>query len=119
MCGLSTLPVAAYATQVSVNYDDSMKCASLYSYLSDEAEDDAAIDKYIDLSNGWFDAAVARDGTPDGSRAQDDFEQIAERFVATIDGMKSKKAAKAFLASEEQICAGKQALIAGEFSPAN
>ena len=65
--GLSTLPATAYAVDASVSYDDSMKCSSLYSYLSEQTEDEDAIDQFINMSNGWFNAAVMRDGTEDGS----------------------------------------------------
>lgn len=116
--GLSTLPVAAYAVDSSISYDESMKCSSLYSYLSDESDDDDAIDRYIGLSNSWFDAAIARDGTEDGSRAQNEFDTAVETFFAAVDAMKNKKEVKSFLASEQQICTGKQAQIADEFEDA-
>lgn len=113
--GLSTLPVVGFAQSELVSFEDSMKCATVFTYLSDEEEDEAKADAYYDQAFAWSKIAGLRDGTTDASRAESEADAMLDQFVAKMDAMKNKKAAKSFLTSEVEACSAKQAMIASEF----
>ena len=66
------VPVQAQAE--GVGYDDAIECGALYSFLASSLEGQPGEGFLVDLAARWVVLAMDRDGTDDGSRAQDELE---------------------------------------------
>jgi len=84
MLMLTASPLAANGEVVG--YEDAIECSALFTYIS-ALNDEGPDQDLIDLSAKWLVLAMDRDGTSDGSRAEEELGPRVELLAEEIEDM--------------------------------
>lgn len=101
----------------AVNYDDTMQCSALYTFLGAIAETGEETVYLLDVAARWLVLAMVRDGTADGSVAGAALEPMVEALMGELDGMGEDEAAiDEFLDAGIEYCEVTKEAVAEEFA---
>lgn len=113
------LSAPANAVQDSVEYDDALKCSALYSILAGSIEGEPEEEALIETASRWLVVAMNRDGTEDGSRADQELEGKAFELLEKLESFgDDEDQMTAFLEFGVNWCDEKQAVVIDEFDAA-
>ena len=120
--GLSAIALLASSVALAeeeaegVNYDISMRCSSLYTFLAGSVEGEPEEEGLLDTAARWLVLAMDRDGTEDGSKAESELEEMVDRLMAHLDIMgDDEDEIEGFLTEGVDFCAAQQETVQDEF----
>ena len=112
--GLLAAPVPSQAEDDGeVSFDSAMQCSALFTYIAAIEEGGDDTEDMLDLSTRWLVVAMARDGTEDGSVAQESLEPLVDQLIDEVAAMDASDAEQ-FLLDGIEFCEGQHELIAQE-----
>ena len=116
-CALLASSVALAEEEAQgVNYDVSMRCSALYTFLAGSVEGEPEEEGLIDIGARWLVLAMDRDGTEDGSKAESELEGMVDRLMAHLDTMgDDEDEIEGFLFEGVDFCEGQQTSVQDEF----
>lgn len=119
--GLVTAPAGVHAQSGSessgnVSYEEAMQCSALFTLLASSLEGEAEEEGLIDMAARWLVVAMTRDGTEDGSVAEEELQAMVNSLISHLEGMGSEQQGEQFLTEGVDFCDGKEVAISDEFN---